>query len=218
MTEIGTPRPVEPPIIYQLRVVLRGISPLIWRRLLVPADTSVAGLHDILQAAFSWSGEHLHRFIVHGVEHGISYEGGLWFRRDARRTRIADLGLRVGERFAYEYDLEAAWRHDLRVEAIFAGEPGRPYPCCIGGRRAGPSERWGGPWGFMEASQPHHVYAAVCRAAEITRQILDGEVSAIAEHREEMAHLRAWLELERFDRRALNKTLSGLGTSEGRAA
>ena len=31
--------------IYQLRAVLRGISPLIWRRLLVRSDTTIAQLH-----------------------------------------------------------------------------------------------------------------------------------------------------------------------------
>jgi hypothetical protein len=36
------------PIIYQLRVVLEDISPLIWRRLLVPGDYSIADLHFIL--------------------------------------------------------------------------------------------------------------------------------------------------------------------------
>ncbi len=39
--------------VYQLRVVLKGISTLIWRRLLVPEDTTIAGLHGVLQAAFS---------------------------------------------------------------------------------------------------------------------------------------------------------------------
>ena len=46
--------------VYQLRVVLAGISPMVWRRLLVPAETSVAGLHAILQTAFGWSDERLH--------------------------------------------------------------------------------------------------------------------------------------------------------------
>ncbi len=35
--------------VYQLRVVLAGISPIVWRRLLVPAETSVADLHAIMQ-------------------------------------------------------------------------------------------------------------------------------------------------------------------------
>lgn len=30
------------PVVYQLRVILRGVSPLIWRRLLVRSDSTVA--------------------------------------------------------------------------------------------------------------------------------------------------------------------------------
>ena len=37
------------PVVYQLRVVLRGVSPLIWRRLLVRSDATVADLHRTLQ-------------------------------------------------------------------------------------------------------------------------------------------------------------------------
>jgi hypothetical protein len=33
--------------VYQLRVVMVGISPLIWRRLLIPPDTTIAGLHAL---------------------------------------------------------------------------------------------------------------------------------------------------------------------------
>jgi len=46
------------PTVYQLRGVLHGVSPLIWRRLLVRADTTIAGLHAVVQAAFGWDGEH----------------------------------------------------------------------------------------------------------------------------------------------------------------
>jgi hypothetical protein len=52
--------------------VLRGVSPLIWRRLLVPATTTIADLHAVLPAAFGWADEHLHRFVIHGREYGIS--------------------------------------------------------------------------------------------------------------------------------------------------
>ncbi len=74
--------------IYQPRVVIAGVSPLIWRRLLVPADTTIAGLHTILQTVFEWSGEHLHRFVIHGTEYGISYAGSEGFRDDARKVRL----------------------------------------------------------------------------------------------------------------------------------
>jgi hypothetical protein len=62
--------------IYQLRIVLCGVSPLVWRRLLVVSTTSIAELHEILQNAFSWSGEHLHRFLIHGAAYGIPCLGG----------------------------------------------------------------------------------------------------------------------------------------------
>src|SRR5260370_23397400 len=45
--------------IYRLRVVLNGVSPLVWRRLLVSSETNLADLHEILQLAFGWSGFYL---------------------------------------------------------------------------------------------------------------------------------------------------------------
>jgi hypothetical protein len=84
----STPAGPASPSLYQLRVVLHGISPLIWRSLLVPAATSVAELHTILQTAFGWGDEHLHRFVVHGTEYGVDHLGGP-FRDVARRVRLA---------------------------------------------------------------------------------------------------------------------------------
>jgi hypothetical protein len=111
-------------VAYQLRVVLRGVSPLVWRRLLVRAGSSVAELHEVLQVAFGWDGDYLHRFVIHGCEYGISYAGSEGFRDDARVVPLARFGFRVGERFTYEYDFFAAWVHDIRVEAIRAAEAG----------------------------------------------------------------------------------------------
>ena len=90
-----TMQPAPLPSAYQLRVVVRGVSPLIWRRLLVPADTTIAGLHAVLQIAFGWTGTHLHRFVVHGRESGTGYVGGPSFGDDPRRVRLGDLGLRL---------------------------------------------------------------------------------------------------------------------------
>ena len=128
-------RPSAPvPSVYQLRVVVFGVSPLIWRRLLVPADTTIAGLHAVLQIAFGWTGTHLHRFVVQGREYDIGYVGGPSFGDDPRKVRLGDLGLRRTERFTYHYDFTAGWCLDLRVEQVVPAVPGRPRPVCTGGR------------------------------------------------------------------------------------
>src|SRR5262249_36947037 len=48
--------------VYQLRIRLDRISPLIWRRLLVRDATTIGELHAIIQIAFGWSDSHLHQF------------------------------------------------------------------------------------------------------------------------------------------------------------
>jgi hypothetical protein len=72
MPEVSTPSDF---IVYKLRVVLRCVSPLIWRRLLVRSDTTIADLHATLQAALGWTDEHLNRFVIHGREYGVSQVG-----------------------------------------------------------------------------------------------------------------------------------------------
>jgi hypothetical protein len=215
------PSPV--PVVYQVRVVVAGISPLIWRRLLVSAEATIADLHAILQTAFGWSGEHLHHFTVHGAQYGVCYDGGPVFRDDPYRVRLASLGLREGERFSYVYNFFADWRLDLRVEQITDPQPGRVYPQCTGGRRAGPPEHWNGPWDFLQRTQPYLVYEAIVRAAEILDQLLNSKdldevVVEVEDWREEMAGLLPLLALERFDRRALNRALAELAATERTAA
>ena len=84
--------------------MLRGISPLVWRRLLVRADSSVADLHEVLQVAFGWGDMHLNRFEIRGREFGVYRDGGPSFSTDSRKVRLRDLNLRRRERFVYEYD------------------------------------------------------------------------------------------------------------------
>jgi hypothetical protein len=76
--------------IYQLHVWIRRISPMIWRRLLVRSDSTLAQLHDILQIAFGWTDAHLHRFRIHGRDYGLSRVGGpTFFSRHTRSGSTA---------------------------------------------------------------------------------------------------------------------------------
>jgi hypothetical protein len=52
--------PIPDPAIYQLKLVLQGISPMIWRRLLICDDSTIADLHCIAQIAMGWPDDHLH--------------------------------------------------------------------------------------------------------------------------------------------------------------
>jgi hypothetical protein len=198
-------------VVYQLRLVLRGISPLIWRRLLVRNDSTVADLHSTLQTALSWSDEHLNRFVIHGREYGVSHDGGIGFRDNPRHVHLADLGLRVGERFLYEYDFTDGWQHDVRVEQLVPLEPERHYPLCIGGQRRVPPEDCGGPWAFLELRQRYSLLNIADRLYELAERRLDmGSEAFVHDHYEDVLQLMRWLEIDRFDRRAVNRRLAEL--------
>src|SRR5215471_11440413 len=99
-----------PPLtaIYQLRLVLAGISPIIWRRLLVSSESTIAQLHQYIQACFDWRGEHLHRFRIHGKDYGIAYLGGIRFDDNPYAVPLSRFRLHRRESFRYEYD--EPWR------------------------------------------------------------------------------------------------------------
>jgi len=128
------------PGIYQLRIVLEGISPLIWRRLLVPGDYSIADLHFILQIAFDWDDINLHRFFIHGKDYGIYHSGGMSFSDDPHQVKLADFKFRRGEKFLYEYDFFSSWKHLIRIEDILSFDPKKKYPLCTGGGNLSVSE------------------------------------------------------------------------------
>jgi hypothetical protein len=141
--------------IYQLRAIVRLISPLIWRRLLVESDATLAELHDILQITFGWDDYHLHRFNIRGKEYGINYVGGLFFSNNARKFTLANFDFRISDRFVYEYDYTDAWLHDIEIETITPPDHNKSYPICIAGKRAAPPEDCGGCWRYSEIL--HHI-------------------------------------------------------------
>jgi hypothetical protein len=56
----------------RLRVVVRGISPVIVRRVDVSGWVSLVQLHEMLLACFGWSGECLHVFDIRGRSYSAS--------------------------------------------------------------------------------------------------------------------------------------------------
>jgi len=206
--------------IYQLRVVLCGVSPLVWRRLLVVSTTSIAELHEILQNAFGWSGEHLHRFLIHGTAYGIPCLGGVVFREDARRVPLSRFRLHCGERFGYEYDFMADWKLDIRLERALPFNPNRALPSCIGGSRAAPPEDCAGALDYLKRLDWHRSNLPIDELnimAEAMRRFLDSDgnrhaIGDLDELREAVDRVKAYQDFQpdKFDQRELNRRLRTL--------
>jgi Plasmid pRiA4b ORF-3-like protein len=208
--------------VYRLRVVLAGISPMIWRQLDVAASTTLAELHLILQTAFGWTGEHLHRFTVRGVGYR-AYQGcGLLDGEDADGVTLTGLSLRVSERFTYDYAFFSnlrSWRHDVRVQAIEPARSRRCYPWCGGGTRSAPPEDCGGPEAFLALRQEHSRWQTTVRMAELVHLLVEaadtspGQTvrSVLGEDAiEELPDLLYWARIDSFDKAAVNAALAAL--------
>jgi len=190
------------PRIYQLRAVLRGISPLIWRRLLVRSDSTVTQLHEVLQIAFGWDDAHLNRFEIRGREYAVYRDGGGMMGIDARSVRLDGLKLRRVERFVYEYDFGDSWIHDLRLEATLPINPRKICPICVAGKCSAPPEDCGGPSAFM-ANREYYVGVSRGAPPEDFDDFAD-------EFDEEEADILSEYDPDRFDRRQINRALGKL--------
>lgn len=156
------------PAIYQVRIALSDIAPAIWRRLLVPADTSLAQLHHIIQAAFGWWDYHLHQYIVDERYFGDpdpAFADELPPMTDEREASLRDIA--GAKEIVYEYDFGDCWRHIIDIESVaVAPEAGMRYPACTGGARSRPPEDCGGVSGYEEllqvlADPRHEEYASM---------------------------------------------------------
>jgi hypothetical protein len=61
--------------------------------------------------------------------------------------------LAPGARLRYTYEFGDDWEHDIQLEAILPGEPGKNYPSCLAGKGACPPDDCGGPWGYAELKE-----------------------------------------------------------------
>ena len=210
-------------VTYQLRIVLRDVSPLIWRRLQVPSNIDLACLHRILQILFSWGGEHLHRFHIHGKDYGMAYAGGISFDNDPRQVRLSDFRLHRGERFLYQYDFTAGWDLEIRLENTLPFDPAGSYPVCIGGERAGPPEHCARAWAYLEWRDQYVVHPPLedlaLLATAVSRFLESGDRRSIGdlnELREAAERVEAYRQCrpDRFDRRRVNGQLRALSGQE----
>jgi hypothetical protein len=146
---------------YVLDVTLAHIRPKIWRRLQVPGDLSLRGLHEVIQLAFGWQDCHLHEFQVGEQRYGIPDPDG----KDEELRDDADIAVaralpHRSSTMQYTYDFGDWWIHNIAVHRIEEPESLRGHRLrravragavtCLAGARACPPEDCGGPHGYAE--------------------------------------------------------------------
>lgn len=142
--------------IYQLKVVLLGSEPPVWRRLQVPSDAKLDWLHAVLQVAIGWTNSHLHQFRVGGDCYSDTRHNFAEFEGDpeileARKFTLRQIAPREKDAFGYEYDFGDSWEHEITVEKILPPDAAAATTArCLDGARACPPEDCGGIWGYAD--------------------------------------------------------------------
>lgn len=130
--------------VYQIKISLLDIKPLIWRRILVEPESTLSDLHQAIQLSMGWEDYHLYSF---------SY-GGRHFEFDGNTTpseKLSSLKMKKGDELLYLYDFGDSWEHLVLLEGVIPKNEELFYPCCIDGKRACPPEDSGGFPGYTEA-------------------------------------------------------------------
>jgi hypothetical protein len=142
-SKLEPPGPSPAPEILQLKIWLLGISPMVWRRVQVPASITLRELHGVIQVAMGWEGIHLFQFMLRARRFG-----SLELVARSPDVPLSELRLRQGTRFRYEYDLNVPWEHEVRLESRHEADAQRSYPICPDGDGSCPPEDCGGVAGF----------------------------------------------------------------------
>jgi transcriptional regulator with XRE-family HTH domain len=139
-TATKTKSALAPALVFQLKITLEGVRPVVWRRVQLAADHTLQQLSLAIQIAMGWEGYHLHKFFLRDP-----YDG-----EDISETALVGDVLHEGDSFTYQYDFGDDWRHRIAVEKIVSAKKNSSYPRCVTGQRACPPEDCGGPWGYIE--------------------------------------------------------------------
>ena len=139
--------------IFQLKIWLDEIEPLIWRKFEVPSNIRLDKFNEIIQVVMGWTNSHLHEFDANGVRYGALYPDGNDYNEDMldeSKAKLTDLVNQPKDRFRYEYDFGDGWGHIVELLEIREPQENAKWPVCLEGERACPPEDCGGPWRYPE--------------------------------------------------------------------
>jgi len=138
----------------QLKIVLIGSDPKIWREIVVSANDSFFALNVAIQDVFGWEDSHLHQFFTVDpyktkppyprivIPHP-AYDDGKDVV-DERKANVKDYLGKIGAKVYYEYDSGDSWMHEIELVKVLKNNSKIKTPVIIGGENAAPPEDCGG--------------------------------------------------------------------------
>ncbi|MFA9422402.1 MAG: plasmid pRiA4b ORF-3 family protein [Sedimentibacter sp.] len=164
---------------YQIKIELIDSQPLIWRRVIVPADVTFKRLHDTIQLSMDWWDRHVYEFefpeeklrIINDEE---VYGENKFYKKKYKKSkptkeedpfgiidRMIETTIRQPQTikidkyienyktFKYLYDFGDGWRHKIELENIM-NDYKFGYPTIIEGEGDCPPEDVGGIYGYAD--------------------------------------------------------------------
>ena len=145
--------------VYQFKITLKDIKPLIWRRIQVPKTYTFWDFHIAIQDVMGWYDCHLHEFEILNSLSGTKTMIGIpnededfanYKTLPGWKQKISDYFLKENQSANYIYDFGDNWIHKIILEKILPKENNITYPLCIKGKRACPPEDCGGSYGYED--------------------------------------------------------------------
>ena len=144
-----TRKTTKPTTAFQLKVTLRDVKPVVWRRFQV-VDCALPELHSVIQTVMGWQNRHLYYFEAGDTTYSDPTLHQDTESADRRRIRLSHLLKQGYEHFDYVYDYGDFWEHTVEVESVFQPEDDAEFPICLTGAASSPPEDVGGATGYRE--------------------------------------------------------------------
>ncbi len=133
---------------YTLKIAIKHIKPPVWRRVRAPGSLTLADLHSVIQIVFGWENDHLHDFRVGDKRYGDPTIMDELVDLNEERYTLDGVFAARAKKMLYTYDFGDNWEHEITVEKREPASPADEIPVCLAGKRAGPPDDCGGPWGY----------------------------------------------------------------------
>lgn len=147
--------------VYQFKISLNNISPLVWRRIQVPETYTFWDFHVAIQDSMGWLDYHLHQFETKNPKTGAKEIIGIPEKiygeipydvptQPGWKLFIRDYFSEEYRSMPYLYDFGDSWHHLIEYECILFKRKKQKYPICLAGERSCPPEDCGGSYGYKD--------------------------------------------------------------------